>query len=205
MRICWDNLGGTILTKNGKFLKGSNTYIYVESCGFCQNSYLTTARSIKLGNGKQCSISCRLKLSNPSKNKSVREKISKSRAGQDPWNKGKVGVYSKETLKKMSESSKGKTGDKNPNWRHGLSYTTSYYCAHSARRRAQKRVGKEKLTLTEKLKIKTYYLLRETFGDEWEVDHIIPLSKGGRHHPKNLQIIPKSENRKKYNRIQGKK
>lgn len=33
-----------------------------------------------------------------------------------------------------------------------------------------------------------------------EVDHIIPLSKGGMHHENNLQYLPKQENRKKGNR-----
>lgn len=34
-----------------------------------------------------------------------------------------------------------------------------------------------------------------------EVDHIIPISKGGKHHEDNLQIITMSENRKKHNKI----
>jgi hypothetical protein len=35
----------------------------------------------------------------------------------------------------------------------------------------------------------------------YEVDHIIPLSKGGLHHQDNLQYLPKHENRKKSNKI----
>jgi 5-methylcytosine-specific restriction endonuclease McrA len=34
-----------------------------------------------------------------------------------------------------------------------------------------------------------------------EVDHIIPISKGGKHHENNLQIITMSENRKKHTKI----
>lgn len=34
-------------------------------------------------------------------------------------------------------------------------------------------------------------------GVQYEVDHIKPLSKGGAHHPDNLQIITAEENRKK--------
>jgi 5-methylcytosine-specific restriction endonuclease McrA len=34
-----------------------------------------------------------------------------------------------------------------------------------------------------------------------EVDHIIPISKGGKHHEDNLQIITMSENRKKHDKI----
>ena len=41
-------------------------------------------------------------------------------------------------------------------------------------------------------------------GHPWEVDHIIPLrakSASGLHNPFNLQVIPRSENRKKSNRL----
>ena len=34
-----------------------------------------------------------------------------------------------------------------------------------------------------------------------EVDHIIPISKGGKHHEDNLQIITMQENRKKHTKI----
>lgn len=36
----------------------------------------------------------------------------------------------------------------------------------------------------------------------YEVDHVIPLSKGGLHHQDNLQYLTVSENRKKSNKIQ---
>lgn len=45
--------------------------------------------------GKLISIECR-------------EKIKKSLTGNTPWNKGLVNIYSEETLKNMSENSKGK-------------------------------------------------------------------------------------------------
>lgn len=38
-------------------------------------------------------------------------------------------------------------------------------------------------------------------GIPHEVDHIIPISKGGKHHEDNLQILTASENRKKGNKI----
>ena len=31
----------------------------------------------------------------------------------------------------------------------------------------------------------------------YEVDHIVPLAVGGPHHPRNLQILPADENRRK--------
>jgi 5-methylcytosine-specific restriction endonuclease McrA len=47
---------------------------------------------------------------------------------------------------------------------------------------------------------KAKQLMEET-GISYEVDHIIPISKGGKHHEDNLQIITMSENRKKHNKI----
>ena len=40
-------------------------------------------------------------------------------------------------------------------------------------------------------------LMEELLGEPCEVDHIIPLAKGGEHGPNNLQIIPKRINRNK--------
>jgi 5-methylcytosine-specific restriction endonuclease McrA len=40
-------------------------------------------------------------------------------------------------------------------------------------------------------------LLSSILGIPHEVDHIIPLAKGGLHHPSNLQVIPASVNRRK--------
>ena len=49
-----------------------------------------------------------------------------------------------------------------------------------------------------KEKIKQIY---ENCPDGYEVDHIIPLSKGGKHHEDNLQYLTIEENRKKNNRL----
>jgi 5-methylcytosine-specific restriction endonuclease McrA len=40
-------------------------------------------------------------------------------------------------------------------------------------------------------------LMTSETGTPYEVDHIIPISKGGFHHQDNLQILTKEENRKK--------
>ena len=42
--------------------------------------------------------------------------------------------------------------------------------------------------------------LSKTIGIPFEVDHIIPISLGGFHSPSNLQVIPRSLNRKKHNK-----
>ena len=45
-----------------------------------------------------------------------------------------------------------------------------------------------------------YYLTKST-GVMHHVDHIVPVSKGGQHHPDNLQVLTASENIKKRDKI----
>ena len=59
--------------------------------------------------------------------------------------------------------------------------------------------SEERLAM-ESLYAKARYLTKTT-GNNYHVDHIIPLSKGGPHHPSNLQILLASENHKKGARL----
>ncbi len=77
--------------------------------------------------------------------KKHRESLSKARIGVEPWNKGKTNVFSKETLKKMSNAKLGKKlsdevkkkmseamkgkhdGNKNPAWKGGKIKTSGYF------------------------------------------------------------------------------
>ena len=43
----------------------------------------------------------------------------------------------------------------------------------------------------------------ENCPDGYEVDHIIPISKGGLHHQDNLQYLPWKQNRQKGNKLIG--
>ena len=83
-----------------------------------------------------------------------------------------------------------------------------YYSHWLIKQRAKKsgRRGKESLTrkmLTpeEKIQIAKIYKeasnLSDRTGIRHHVDHIIPLSAGGIHHPDNLQILTESDNLKK--------
>ena len=68
--------------------------------------------------------------------------------------------------------------------------------AHAAARRT---LGHVDLTSSEKAAIKALYTERDRLNAEagciaFHVDHITPLSKGGAHHPDNLQILSAEEN-----------
>lgn len=71
----------------------------------------------------------------------------------------------------------------------------------NAERRAKKRAGLIKLTKEQKKEISEIYKkakkLSESTGVPHHVDHIVPLSRGGEHHPSNLQILTATENLRK--------
>ena len=72
-----------------------------------------------------------------------------------------------------------------------------------AKRRARKAEATSKLTFAEEQMIKQYYnhsvRLKNKLGIEFHVDHIVPLSLGGLHHPSNLQVVPAVWNMRKHN------
>lgn len=55
------------------------------------------------------------------------------------------------------------------------------------------------LSTEEKHIIEILYKWSDELPGNWHVDHIIPLSKGGLHHPNNLQVIPSNQNHMKGN------
>lgn len=113
MKICWDNLEGMRITRNGNLVKGSDNYIEKESCKVCSEPYLTSMRKDRQSDF--CDHSCR--------------QIGKYNHMYDK-------LHSKETKRKMSESHSGRKhtmehiisicGSGNPNWRGGVSYDD--YC-----------------------------------------------------------------------------
>jgi hypothetical protein len=74
----------------------------------------------------------------------------------------------------------------------------------SNRYRCQKLNQTPDLTTEEKSAIMEVYSLARRLtletGVKHEVDHIIPVSKGGLHHPDNLQVLTKYDNQSKGNR-----
>ncbi len=68
-----------------------------------------------------------------------------------------------------------------------------------AKRRALKCKQILPLTDSEQFKLNFYYKISQYLGENWHVDHIVPLSKGGLHCPNNLQIVTKKYNLQKGN------
>jgi 5-methylcytosine-specific restriction endonuclease McrA len=70
---------------------------------------------------------------------------------------------------------------------------------HDLRRKRISKVQTPELDDYDKDKLKQLYKLSSSMGETYHVDHIVPLSLGGLHHPDNLQIIEKKENLCKHN------
>lgn len=116
MKICWDNIEGFKLSKNGNFYKGTQMYIYMDSCVVCGDSYLT--RKAKPSNF--CSLSCsqagkfntmyRVPCPNTGKSLSMetRRKISQANSGK---------CRPEESKKRQSVLMLGKN---NPQWKGGV-------------------------------------------------------------------------------------
>ena len=80
-----------------------------------------------------------------------------------------------------------------------------YESKTTPRRRRRMREQTPELTEKQKTDIIEMYKLRDQLtietGIPHEVDHIIPISRGGTHTPENLQVITKDANRKKSNKL----
>lgn len=79
-------------------------------------------------------------------------------------------------------------GENHHNYKHGQSNSKWYRNRASAKRKAMKKNQTPELTEIEKNRILFIYEVCGTMAD-YHVDHIRPISKGGLHHPDNLQIL----------------
>lgn len=132
---------------------------------------------------------------------SVKRRISESRKGMSAWNKGQS--WNEEVRSKISKSRTGKTA-----WNKGLKWPQSI----------KKKISRSKLAMTLDLKpfyernrpskrLSTLVLSRDGYKcvmcgktakeTVLEVDHIIPVSKGGKTILDNLQTLCIDHNRGK--------
>ena len=223
MKICWDNLEDLRLKSTGNFGivgKPTTTLIYHDSCKQCGDPYLAYAKGANSkghGTHEYCSIQCSNKLSKEERKtasenskgrknhfygkthtEETRKKMSVINAGEGNPMYGRK--HSKETIEKMSGKNNcmyGLRGKDTPGYIHGLSYTKQYRAGETAKYRTKKSNQTSELTENEQKKVRLYYQIREYMGEDWHVDHIRPISKGGSDHPDNLQIIPKELNFRK--------
>ena len=76
--------------------------------------------------------------------------------------------------------------------------------ALTAKYRARKFGATIYMTKEDRAKINSLYAIAKDatklFGYTWEVDHIVPLAKGGLHKLSNLQVVPMAWNRSKGDR-----
>jgi len=87
---------------------------------------------------------------------------------------------------------------------YDLSGTLSKYAIKRSLARAKKFGATIYMTKEDKAKIEELYTIArdatKLFGYDWEVDHIVPLMKGGLHKLTNLQVVPGSWNAAKRDR-----
>jgi 5-methylcytosine-specific restriction endonuclease McrA len=69
------------------------------------------------------------------------------------------------------------------------------------RRRERKYGSASELSALDRERIRHIYAFRDWMtaktGVRFEVDHVIPLARGGKHHPDNLQLLTAAANRRK--------
>jgi hypothetical protein len=133
MKICWDNLEGFYLTRNGFLRKASTTYIERPSCKRCGDSYLT----VRTRQSDYCGISCLKKSMVMSEE--TKRKMSEATSGEKhPWFGKKHTAKSKE---KMSKSSIGKKHTKESKLKMSVSRSGSknhFYGKHHSEETKQK-------------------------------------------------------------------
>ena len=102
---------------------------------------------------------------------------------------------------KQDPKNRQKDRDANKSYYHNNPSVKPRKNSQKASRRIKEAAHKRELSKEELDKIYKIYersrMLSEMTGIQHHVDHIIPLSKGGLHHPDNLQILTAEENLKK--------
>jgi len=86
----------------------------------------------------------------------------------------------------------------NKAWRQASPVYRAVKKAYRASRRASEKGAKVDLTPAESRSINFLIRLRDHFssmtGEPYHLDHIVPLARGGIHHPLNLRVIPAKAN-----------
>lgn len=151
------------------------------------------------------------------------ESVQKMNERISRWNKSDKG---KEAIRKHKQSEKGKAGTKAYQQTDRFkAYQDAYKKSgksaeakarykktdrgrvknnvYLSQRRTKEKFFINKLTQNEELLLKQFYEWRlrvqQKLKIKFNVDHIVPLSVGGAHHPSNLQVVPAKWNQRKGN------
>jgi hypothetical protein len=133
-----------------------------------------------------------------------REEYFKNRYKNDPE---KWQHYHQENREKILEQQR-KNHEKNKlerNARHAnwIKQNAAHVNAYNSQKRANK--FSAEVSEADINKIAEYYKMARSlslqYHIQFDVDHIQPLTRGGKHHPDNLQIITHDDNNRKYNRL----
>jgi hypothetical protein len=124
----------------------------------------------------------------------------------EAWKKNQREI-AKERVKLGIHNFQLMTGEKNHNWKDGISKEKGYHTFHSKRRRARRigNGGSHTLAQWEELKMQYGYMCLCCKKCEPEIklteDHIIPVSKGGNDNIENIQPLCNRCNSSKCNKI----
>jgi len=174
-------------------------------CLICNKEFTPRLYQIKNGQGKYCSILCR--------NKAVLPSLLTKEAK----------LKSKETYKKNLADGKiiHPSGKNHPRWKGGEKATIAQGIKDGKRKESVKKYSKNNLdkvrewsttrhnrktgrlpkgTVKNKIISQNYLCVycKLDIKEKYHVDHIVPLAKGGKHEPSNIQILCPSCNVKKW-------
>ena len=185
----------TIITRTEAKAQGLKTYFTAKAC---KNGHVSTR---KTSNG-ECSECARAVCRRHYENNTEYHHAKTARYREE--NREKYNEYNRDYYNSLSpEKRAARQTPYNPEYfaRYYKANKDKYF-ASAAARRARLMGDLTVLTAAEKVEVRNIYktcrlLNRKAGVIAYHVDHIIPLAKGGRHHPDNLRIITAEENLKK--------
>lgn len=178
------------------------------SCAICQKEFFPRLQQIKNGAGIYCSVKCR--------NIGVLPKLQTKEAKQRSKHSYQVNLANGLIVHPKAED--------HPRWKGGISATVQRRIADGRANDSVKRYRKNnpervrewsatrlknktgrlpRGTVSAKLQAQNYLcvICNTSVAEKYHVDHIFPLSKGGKHEPSNIQILCPSCNVRKSNKI----